>query len=84
MKNYEEAHKYIDEAIVLASAYPDMIETGIYHANKGLICMKEGLLEDAEKMCRHAKKASARSNHPDGQEQAKYCLDEFQKATKKK
>lgn len=84
MKDYESAHKYIDEAIVLASAYPEIIESGIYHANKGLICIKEGLLEDAKKMCHHAEKASARSNHADGKEQAKYCLEEFQKAMKKK
>lgn len=59
-----------------------MIETGIYHANKGLICMKKGLLEDAKKMCVHAEEKSQRSNDADGKEQAKYCMDEFEKAMK--
>lgn len=67
----------------MASAYPEKLETGIYHANKALICLKKGLLAEAEKLCHHAEKASQRSNDPDGKEQAKYCKEEIKKAMKK-
>lgn len=65
--------------------YPDLWETGIYHANKGLISLKKGILAEATKMCRHAQELSKNSKSPDGIEQAKYCLDEIHKvlATKK-
>lgn len=78
------AEHHIDEALVLASAYPEVIETGIYHANKALICLKKGLLDDAKKLCNHAINASQRSNDPDGIEQAKYCQKEVEKAFKKR
>lgn len=78
------AEQYINEAIILASAYPEIIETGIYHANKALICLKQGLLDEAQKLCNHANNASQRSNDPDGIEQAKYCQKEVEKAFKKR
>lgn len=84
MNDYDSALGYIDDAIVRASAYPEMRDSGIYHANKGLICLKKGLHEDAKKYCTHAEKASQRSNDPDGQEQAKYCMNEYEKFMKNK
>lgn len=80
----ESADKFIDEAIVLASPYPEINETGIYHANKALICLKRGLVNDAQRFCKHASQASQRSNNSDGKEQAKYCLDQIEKVLKQK
>lgn len=82
LKDYDSALTYINEAIVLASAYPELMETGIYHANKGLICLKKGLFDEAKRFCAHAEKASKRSNDPDGTEQAKYCMAEYEKFMK--
>lgn len=79
MNDYDSALAYIDDAIVKASAYPDLLESGIYHANKGLICLKKGLIQIGEKFCQHAEKLSHRSDDPDGKAQAKYCMDEYQK-----
>lgn len=84
LKDYDSALTYINEAIISASAYPEIMETGIYHANKGLICLKKGLFEEAKTWCVHAQKASKRSNDPDGKEQAKYCMDEYEKFMKNK
>lgn len=84
MNDFDSADQFIDEAILMASAYPELMETGIYHANKALICLKKGLLDDAQRYCKHAKQASQRSNDPDGIEQAKYCSEQIEKALKKK
>ena len=84
VNDFDSAEQYIDEALVLASAYPELMETGIYHANKALICLRKGLLDDAKILCNHANKASQRSNDPDGKEQAKYCQEEVEKAFKKR
>lgn len=83
INDFDAADLYIDEAIVLASAYPELMETGIYHANKALICLKKGLLAEAARFCDHADKATKRSNDPDGIEQAKYCAEQVKKAMKK-
>lgn len=56
-----------------------MLETGIYHANKGLISLKKGLIAEATKMCKHAERLAKQSKHPEGMEQVKYCLDEIHK-----
>lgn len=84
MNDFDSADQFIDEAILLASAYPELMETGIYHANKALICLRKGLLDEAQRYCKHADQASRRSNDPDGKEQAKYCLEQVEKALKKK
>lgn len=82
VNDFDSAEQCIDEAIMLASAYPEILETGIYHANKALICLRKGLLQEAQILCNHADKASRRSNDPDGKEQVKYCLEQVQKAFK--
>lgn len=82
MKDFDSADKFIDEAIRLSSVYTEMIESGIYHANKALICLQRGLLSEAQRFCNHADKASLRSGDPDGREQAKYCLEQIQNAMK--
>lgn len=82
MNDFDSALAYIDDAIIKASVHPDMMESGIYHANKGLICLKKGLIQEGEKFCLHAKKLSHRSDDPDGKEHAKYCMDEYEKFMK--
>lgn len=84
VNDFDSAEQTIDEALVLASAYPELMETGIYHANKALICLRKGLLDDAKRLCNHANKASQRSNDPDGKKQAIYCQEEVEKAFKKR
>lgn len=84
MKDLDAADNFIDEALILAGPYPDLNETGIYHANKALICLQKGLLDDAQRFCKHAIKASQRSKDPDGIEQAKYCSEQIEKVLKKK
>lgn len=68
LNDFEGALYNIDEAILLASPYPELIDSGIYHANKALILLRKGLLSEAKLLCEHANTASKRSNDPDGKE----------------
>lgn len=61
-----------------------MNESGIYHANKGLILLKKGLMQQAEKLCIFAGERSKKSGNTEGQAQAKYCLEEVQKTLNEK
>lgn len=82
LNDFDSALVYIDDALVKASAHPDLMESGVYHANKGLICMKKGLIQEGERFCQHAHRLSQRSNDEGGKEQAKYCMDEYEKFMK--
>ncbi|XP_031623212.1 tetratricopeptide repeat protein 19 homolog, mitochondrial [Contarinia nasturtii] len=84
VNNLDDAEKYINEALRLASPYPEIYESGIYHANKALILLKKGLLDEAQRLCDHADKASRRINDPDGMEQAKYCMEQIKEAFRTK
>lgn len=83
LDDFDAALQNIDEAILLASPYTELIDSGVYHANKALILLKTGLLSEAKVLCKHANDAANRSNSPDGKEQAKYCLEQIEKAMKK-
>lgn len=72
------AEKYIDEALKLAEFYPTLMNTGIYQANKGLISLKKGLLQEARRQCLEALRKASKSEIREGQEQAKYCLEQIE------
>lgn len=76
--------EHIDEAIQFATAFPELIGTGIYHANKALIYTKQGLLIDAQLFCKHADKAAHQSKDPDGLARAKCCSEQIEKAKSRK
>lgn len=73
------AEKYINEALTYASGFPELIDSGIYHANKGLILLKRNLYEDASRFCKHAMKIATQTQNGDGKEQAEYCLKQIDK-----
>lgn len=80
--NLDEAEKYINEAIMLGSVFPEMYESGVYHANKGMIFLRKNLVDQASSMCKYAEKMANRSKDPDGHAQAKYCLEQIEEALK--
>lgn len=77
MEEFDAAVTYINEAIKLAQNYPKMYETGVYHANRGLIYFRKGLVEAARRSCSMAQGMATKSKSVDGLEQAKYCLDQI-------
>lgn len=76
------ADVYMDEALKLAEEYPQLLETGVYHANKGLISLRKGLFDAARVNCTTALRAATKSESQGGQEQAKYCLEQLAQAMK--
>lgn len=81
MNDVEAAEAYIDEALKYAEKYPDLLNTGIYQANKGLICIKKGLIKEAKRQCNEALRTSTKYEIREGQAHAKYCLEQIALAT---
>lgn len=81
MEEFNEAEKYINLAIAFARNYPELYESGIYHANQGLLYLRRGLEAQARKACSYALQRAEGSKHPEGVEQAKYCLEQIKLAT---
>lgn len=80
LEDYAAAEMYINEAIHLARKYPEMYQTGIYHANLGMIYLKKGLLSEARSFCSQARLMAKESKSADGIDQANYCIEQI-KAT---
>lgn len=66
----------------MAKEYPELLATGIYQANKGLICLRKGLIKEAKDSCTKALKIASKSEAKEGEKQAKYCLEQIAKALK--
>lgn len=77
------AKRYLEEALVLAKDFPDMIEAGVLKANLGLLYLHDGMLDKAKEVCSLAWREGKKQNFKETIEQASYCLDEIQKALKK-
>lgn len=77
------AEMYMDEALKMASPFPELYSSGIYHANKGMILMKKGLLDKAKKLCEYGEKLANKSKNADGKAQANYCLGQVIEAMNK-
>lgn len=79
MNDLESADKYVSEALSCAALYPDLIESGIYQANYGLILLKRGLIKQATNECEEAEKLARRQKNSSGKEQADYCIQQIKK-----
>lgn len=77
LDDFAAAEMYINEAIQLAKTYPEMFETGIYHANLGLLYLRKGLLPQARSSCSTARRMAKESNSADGIDQANYCIEQI-------
>lgn len=82
LNDLDTAEKYIDDAIIQGMQHPEIIETGIYHANKGLIHLKKGDLTYAWLAADHAKKLSEKSKNAYSSKISDYCLEQIGKAGK--
>lgn len=74
------AEVYINEALQLAKdEFPDLYDTGVFQANRGMLLMKQGLFDQAKKMCSAAWRSAKRVGSTDGIEQSNYCLETLKK-----
>lgn len=71
------AEVYLNEAIQMARKYPEMFQTGIYHANLGLLYLRKSLLPQAQSSCSLARRMAKESDSPEGTKQANYCIDQI-------
>ncbi|KAJ6645803.1 Tetratricopeptide repeat protein 19 like, mitochondrial [Pseudolycoriella hygida] len=72
-----QAEVYLTEAIELSKQFPEIHDSGIFQANRGLLFIKQGLLDEARKVCTFAWKFAKKSESKDGIEQADYCLKQL-------
>lgn len=77
MDDFAAAEMYINEAIQLARLHPEMFQTGIYHANLGLLYLRKGLLPQAQSSCAIARRMANESKSVDGIDQANYCIEQI-------
>lgn len=61
----------------MSKHFPELYESGVFQANRGLLFIKQGLLEEAKKMCTFAWRSAKNSESDDGIEQADYCLKQL-------
>lgn len=71
------AEVYINEAIELSKQFPELIDSGIFQANQGMIFIRRGLLDQAKKTCSLAWRMAKNAKNEDGMEQADYCLKQL-------
>lgn len=74
------AEKFLLKAVDIAAQIPDFADTGVYHANLGLVYFKRGLYERARQFCSHAWKWGKRNKSEPSLTQATYCLDQIKKS----
>lgn len=70
---------YLKDAIKLANEFPKMVEIGVYHANLGLLYLKQGLTNEALEACKLARRLGIKYSDKDSVELADYCIEELKK-----
>lgn len=72
-----QAEVYLTEAIELSKHFPELYDSGVFQANRGLLFIKQGLLDEAKKICTFAWRSAKKSESDDGIQQADYCLKQL-------
>ncbi|XP_037051738.1 tetratricopeptide repeat protein 19 homolog, mitochondrial [Bradysia coprophila] len=72
-----QAEVYLTEAMELAKHFPELHDSGIFQANRGLLFIKQGLLDEAKKICTFAWRSAKKVESDDGVQQADYCLKQL-------
>ncbi|XP_023170280.1 tetratricopeptide repeat protein 19 homolog, mitochondrial isoform X1 [Drosophila hydei] len=82
LEKYAEAKETLLRALQIAKELKDSAQEGVIQANLGLVYLREGLLSEAEKLCKLAWNIGQRNSNADAIEQAEYCLNEIKSTTK--
>lgn len=72
-----QAEVYLTEAIELSKQFPELFDSGVFQANRGLLFIKQGLFDEAMKICSLAWRTAKKSESEDGVQQADYCLKQL-------
>lgn len=55
-EDYDNAEKFLKEAITIGESLEDKSHLGVVHANLGLILLKKGVIKEAERFCTEGRK----------------------------
>uniref|UniRef100_A0A336LP89 CSON009544 protein n=1 Tax=Culicoides sonorensis TaxID=179676 RepID=A0A336LP89_CULSO len=69
----------LKKVLELAKEIPKLTEIGIFHANLGLLYLKQSLLNEATEACKLGYRLGHQMENKDAMKQASYCLDRIKK-----
>ncbi|XP_076175242.1 tetratricopeptide repeat domain 19 [Ptiloglossa arizonensis] len=81
IEEYDQAIKYLYEAIEIGKKLPDMIDIGSIHVNLGRTFIMKGLYEEAKKSCNQGKYLAQAKNHDESITEAEECLKRIKDLT---
>jgi len=76
-EDYDNAEKYLKEAVSVGKSLDDQSHLGVVHANLGLILLQKGVIKEAEKVCKEGWKLGKKHENTESIEQSNYCLDQI-------
>lgn len=77
MENYSVAQDYFKRAITLGKKLENFEYLGVLYANYGLLQLRQGFLNEAEKYCKQGWRLGHKNNNISSIEQANYCLKQI-------
>ncbi|GLG99763.1 Tetratricopeptide repeat protein 19 homolog, mitochondrial [Gryllus bimaculatus] len=75
--NYDEAIKYLNQAIDITKKIPDMEEAAAVYVNLGTVYMKRKMFEEAKQACKEGWRNAKQKNDKETLEEANLCLEEL-------
>lgn len=81
LERFTEAISYLAEALKLAKETKDYQQQGVLQSNLGLVYIRQGLLDEAKKLCTQAWRLGRSKNDSATVDQAEYCLNEIKACT---
>lgn len=72
----------LKKVIELAKDLPKLAEVGVFHANLGLLYLKQSLISEATEACKLAHRLGIQMKSEDAIKQASYCLDRIKQLNK--
>lgn len=75
------AEVYLAEALELVKNFPELESSGIFQANRGILLMKQGLVQQAKTLCSNAWRLATNNQNKNGLDQANYCLKQLEEFT---
>lgn len=76
-EDYDNAEKFLKEAITIGESLEDKSHLGVVHANLGLILLQKGVIKEAERFCTEGRKLGKTYENTESVEQSNYCLDQI-------
>jgi Tetratricopeptide repeat len=82
LNDFAMAEAYLQEAIELAKQMPELVDSGIFQVNLGLLYLQQGMLARAKEVCTFAWKVGTKMKSQETVHQANYCLDQIKSMSK--